>query len=146
MIKYIFLDLDSTICDDRHRRKLLPNYDAYHALCILDPPFTEVIKYVHSLSGHYSSVIEIITGRSDDFERETLEWLEQHSVWYSKLTMRPKGSYTPSKDLKLQRALELCKDKGHEPGTTLLIDDYDRTRFTFQRNGFLVMDPQEIIR
>jgi hypothetical protein len=80
----IVFDLDGTLTDDSHRRPLIAgksrddaSFDEFHKLCPDDAPVLPLIALFRTLLWSYKSV-EIWTGRSDAFRKETHIWLDAH--------------------------------------------------------------------
>lgn len=99
----IIFDLDRTLADTTHRLNLLPlgNYcetsvwKTFNMACIDDEPIRDNIALCNALNRNYAVVI--LTGRSDDVEKETRRWLERHGVQFYQLVMRSK--YDNRKDI-----------------------------------------------
>lgn len=106
---YIF-DIDGTLSDLSHRLHFIetkPNdWDAFFAACGDDVPHEDVIQMARVLCNTGSRII-LITGRSNQCERETRLWLEDHSVWYSQLLMRKQGDHRPDNIVKSELLDEL---------------------------------------
>ncbi|WP_207000643.1 phosphatase domain-containing protein [Trinickia mobilis] len=81
---YIF-DLDGTLALIEHRRHLVegPKKDwrAFFAACVDDKPNQPVIDTLKSL--RKSAEVWVWSGRSDEVQRETLQWLHKHGVFHS---------------------------------------------------------------
>lgn len=92
--QYVIMDLDGTLACGKHRLHLLPteNYHItaswipFNKACPDDAPIWDNIEVCNSLYKSY--IVIILTGRSDDAEKETVEWLAKHGVKYHYLVMR----------------------------------------------------------
>lgn len=93
----VIADLDGTITDETHRRKLIvdENVEAYFRACARDDPNEDVIETLNVL---YKAgfCIHIITGRSESVMAQTRDWLRQNLVKYDTLTMRSVKDYDPN--------------------------------------------------
>lgn len=92
----VIFDLDGTLADGTHRLHLLPkdNYSKtwawkpFNMACKDDEPIRDNIELCNALNRRYAVVI--LTGRSDDAEKETRMWLQRHRVEFYQLIMRSK--------------------------------------------------------
>lgn len=92
----VIFDLDGTLADGTHRLHLLPkdNYGEtwawkpFNMACKDDAPIKDNIELCNALNRRYAVII--LTGRSDDAEKETRMWLQRHRVEFYKLIMRSK--------------------------------------------------------
>ncbi len=140
MIKplYIF-DLDGTLALIDHRRHFVeskkPDWQSFFQACDKDQPNDPVIKIMERL--HESADIWIFSGRSDEVELKTLEWLAKHTSFVpgerDKLFMREAGDYTPDDILKQSwldsmRANDLLR-------LVAVFDDRDKVVNMWRKNG-----------
>lgn len=102
---YIF-DLDGTLALTYHRQHFLDNksdpdrWRKFFEACINDSPNIPVIDTMHKLIDSGADVW-IWSGRDGTVQRETLEWLQQHTgLEEEALSMRLPGDYTPDEELK----------------------------------------------
>lgn len=107
---YVF-DLDGTLADMEFRRHFVMNgnrdWKSFYKSCVEDHPNTPVIEALkaHVAAGHR---VEIWSGRSDEVEAETRDWLTAQGVDPALLTnMRAQTDYTPDYELK-RRWLKKC--------------------------------------
>lgn len=151
----IVIDLDGTMCDKSHREHLLPNYDAFHAACVHDPPNMPMVEVYRCLRFTMAALtqncIEIWSGRSEGLEgrirSDTLDWLRTHvslgfqesapTSYFSLVTltavrMRPYKDSTPDVDLKY-RWLQEARAVNKEPD--LVFDDRNRLVEMWRREG-----------
>lgn len=101
MLPFIVCDLDGTICDNEHRRHLVPtdgslttNWEKFNCACENDKPIWNTIEVLRMLqkTGSYGSTI-ILTGRGDSAREPTEKWLQKYDIKYDKLLMRPMGDH-----------------------------------------------------
>lgn len=99
----VIFDLDGTLADGTHRLHLLPkdNYNEtwawkpFNMACKDDAPIKDNIELCNALNRRYAVII--LTGRSDDAEKETRMWLQRHRVEFYQLIMR--GKHDNRKDI-----------------------------------------------
>lgn len=91
---YIF-DIDGTLSDLSHRLHFIQekpaDWRAFFAACPADKPITEVIEIAKALQPTHS--IELITGRSDEVEGQTAQWINDQGIFFSGLLMRKAGDH-----------------------------------------------------
>lgn len=108
---YIF-DLDGTLANIEHRLHFIQqrqkDWPGFFAACPYDKPIIETLKTLWSLRKG-GAEIWIWSGRSDEVRKETMAWLQDHSVFHSywnpmrapeSLMMRPAGDHQPDVKLK----------------------------------------------
>lgn len=139
----IICDIDGTIADVRHRlhyiqnpdgtKKAKPDWAAFHAACVDDPPFEDVIEIVNNLTYSVPSYrLFILSGRNEVVRTETEKWLEDH-VGYTSLTMRRANDRRPDTEVKLDMVLDL----GLTPDDVLCIfDDRQCVVDMWRANGY----------
>ena len=91
-MNWIF-DIDGTIADLSHRLHYIKDgkkdWKAFFANCGADAPIPEVIEIARLLT----PTILLVTGRSDECEYETINWLHEQMVPFGALYMRKEGDY-----------------------------------------------------
>lgn len=91
----IIFDLDGTLSDNRHREHLIQGdekqWREYLAKCVNDDSVQKMISKLNKMSEEYEIVI--LTCRSDEVKKETIEWLEENDVNYDRLIMLPEGRW-----------------------------------------------------
>lgn len=91
----VIVDYDGTLSDGKHRLHLLPTKDLhlteswseFNRAAVNDEPFINTIQVVNALWTAGLNVI-ILTGRSDEVEKESREWLWKHGVRFDHMIMR----------------------------------------------------------
>lgn len=91
----VIVDYDGTLSDGSHRLHLLPTKDLhlteswseFNRAAKDDAPISDTIAVVNGLWVSGFSVL-ILTGRSDEVEEESIEWLQRHGVKYDHMIMR----------------------------------------------------------
>ncbi len=105
--KIVIFDLDGTLTDPTHRLHLLDKDHkleakdclAFYAASKDDLPKPAIIRMTQILHAA-GYVICIFTGRGEEVEAETREWLAKYDVRYTNLLMRPAGCIKVDVDLK----------------------------------------------
>lgn len=102
--KFIIVDLDGTIADDRHRLHLIDRsaadpYERYHELCLNDAPMN--LSILH-LCDKLDILPAFVTSRPEKFRKDTTKWLgDIHKLpLESPLIMRPNDNKQSSPQLK----------------------------------------------
>lgn len=136
---YIF-DLDGTLADCTHRLHYIegPEKDwrAFFAACKADTPIWPAIRTLQDLQKS-GAEIWIWTGRSDEVEGETQQWLSDHKIFRNvpllswepfrvpeKLMMRKAGDYRPDHVLKGEWMARLEPPEAQR--LTAVFEDRDR--------------------
>lgn len=105
-------DIDGTIANIEHRlhhiKSASPNWRAFFAACVDDLPIEEVIELLRSLSE--SAEIIMVTGRSDEIEEPTLQWLRDYSVPFLSVYMRKAGDHRQDSVVKAELLDEILAD------------------------------------
>jgi phosphoglycolate phosphatase-like HAD superfamily hydrolase len=117
-------DLDSTLCNTRHRWHLSPmadpesSWEKYCAARIGDTPIPGVVAAARL---HYLyNQIHIWSGSESSSDQVTRRWLTRHRVPFDDLRQRPPGDDSPNAELKI-RFIEELRAKGIE--TVLFFED-----------------------
>ena len=150
----IICDIDGTIADVRHRlhyiqnedgsKKAKPDWDAFHAACVDDTPFRDVIRVVDTLRmgtcgcGYTRLKLYFLSGRNDVVRTQTEQWLEDVGDFghYAGLLMRKAGDRRPDTEIKL----EMIRELGLTPNDVLCIfDDRQCVVDMWRANGYRVM-------
>ncbi|QVW27704.1 polynucleotide kinase/phosphatase [Hafnia phage Pocis76] len=112
-MRYYIFDLDGTLADGTHRLHLLPKHDLhlteswieFNRACVNDAPIKDTIRVMNAIYDACEAADEgdqviILTGRSDDANRETIEWLYDMGCKYHRLEMRGKTDNRPDTTIK----------------------------------------------
>lgn len=135
-IKCFLFDLDGTLCSVEHRRKYVQgeykDWKAFNSACVLDKPVRHV-QIIHDLISFYSYKIIYCSGRTDEYRKETLEWLELHlGVSDPDLRMRKAGDHRPDNVVK-KEILDTIRKNGYDP--IAAFDDRDQVVAMWRENG-----------
>lgn len=138
----IVFDLDGTLALDHHRRHHLirefgkeKDWDSYFAACGSDTynePIAAVAQALY-LCGHH---LQIWSGRSKAYEKETIKWLDQHVCfhYFQSIRMREADDRTQDTDLKRSwlREQQLTDDP-----VTLVFEDRSRVVAMWREEGIV---------
>jgi len=143
MKNVIICDIDGTIADVRHRlpyiqnedgsKRSKPDWAAFHAACVDDLPFDDVIEVVNNLTYSVRSYrLYMLSGRNEVVRAETEQWLDNH-MGYTKLVMRKANDRRPDHIIKL----EMVRELGLTPDKVLCIfDDRQSVVDMWRENGY----------
>jgi len=105
-------DLDGTLCNVSHRRQYVAtkprNWDAWNAGLVNDKPNLAVLGIITSLTYYYPLIF--VSGRSDDYRKQTEEWLEKYDISYNALYMRKYKDHRDDAIVKGELADQIEKD------------------------------------
>ena len=151
MKKIIICDIDGTIANLRHRLHYIQNedgskkrykdtdWDSFHAACIDDEPYRDVIEIIQS---HVESdyPLYLFSGRNEAVRSETVDWLNRYisAAWWRcrGLKMRQANDRRPDTVVKL----EMMQELGFTPNDVLCIyDDRQNVVDMWRENGFRVL-------
>jgi len=107
--KSVFVDIDGTIADIRHRVHHINNddpshkkdWEAFYEDIKNDKPIIPTMNLVRSMHADGWFVI-LITGRDAERKHSTRTWLKKYNMPYDVLLMRPIGIHTT--DVEIKRA------------------------------------------
>jgi hydroxymethylpyrimidine pyrophosphatase-like HAD family hydrolase len=109
----VIFDLDGTLALTEHRQHFLEaepkDWRGFFAACKDDVPHEAVIKLLRGLQ-KTGFEVWIVSGRSDEVKKTTLDWLREHiGAWLvrvmlmgGRIVMRKEGDFTPDDELKKQ--------------------------------------------
>ena len=94
----VIVDLDGTIADASHRQHFVSGpgkkfWKRFFQAQVNDPPIQPVLNQVRELSREHEIVI--VTARPAMCRQGTEQWLEKHSVPYSRIYMRTDHDHRP---------------------------------------------------
>ena len=150
-MRYVF-DLDGTLADDSHRKRVLkapdPDWATYHSLCEHDTPIQPLVAILVDAVHSCRHDIEIWTARSEDVRDQTVRWLHEHARRVSireephpryfhedpvvDLRMRAHGDNAPDTEIK-RIWLREGRAQGREPH--LVFDDRRRVVDMWRAEG-----------
>ena len=133
-------DLDGTLSLCEHRLHFISgekrDWKSFYKASVDDEVNWPVYWVLNALY-HSGRKIVIISGRSDEVRKETLDWLSDHGIVCAGLYMRPDGDYTPDDQLKKR----LMEDAQQEMGFTkddviVIFDDRDKVVKMWRNAGY----------
>jgi hypothetical protein len=131
-------DLDGTLCNVSHRRQYVAtkprNWDAWNAGLVNDKPNLAVLGIITSLTYYYPLIF--VSGRSDDYRKQTEEWLEKYDISYNALYMR---KYKDHRDDAIVKG-ELADEIEKEYNILGVFDDRQRVIDMWINRGVFVFD------
>jgi len=133
------IDLDGSISDNSHRENLIEGenkkWREYLQKASEDDANEEILNFVQKLAEEQRIVI--LTCRSDEVKKETINWLNEHEVPFDDLIMLPEGRWELS-DSKFKR------DKLEEiENPVIAIDDKKENCEMFRQEGLEVYTVKE---
>ena len=135
---YIF-DLDGTLANIDHRLHLIkckkPDWPSFYRSCVSDKPKQWVIDLLNLC--RTKGEILILSGRSDEVEGYTRDWLRDNDVFYDYLAMRKAGDCTPDHVLKSEMIDDFLRDSSFK--VQFIVDDRQRVVDMWRSRGFNVL-------
>lgn len=102
---WIIVDLDGTLADIQHRLHFIkdgekPNWDGFNAACVDDIKVHPVAQTVDLFRNFGAVKVCIMTGRSQRYIEETVDWLRSRKIPYDALVMRAQGDFRSDTEVK----------------------------------------------
>lgn len=124
----VVVDLDSTLCDTRHRHVLAPkvelgverNWVAYSMACSDDIVIEGTRRTVKVLSVAHD--IHLVSFRNNEARERTMDWLWKNDVPYHSLKLKMPGEFDNQHDDYKVDYVKRLQAQGHE--VVLVIDDW----------------------
>ena len=137
----VIFDLDGTICNVSHRQQYVAskprNWNAWNKGLVNDVPHQPVKIVFDSIQKAAPDIdILLVSGRSDDYYNETVEWLNRYNYSYNKLYMRKQGDYRDDSIVKTEIADEIEKTYN----ILFVFDDRKRVVDMWVNRGIWVFD------
>jgi beta-phosphoglucomutase-like phosphatase (HAD superfamily) len=130
----VIFDLDGTLALIEHRQHFLKgkkNWREFFAACVDDPPNQPIIEVLRAL--HLSGKeIWIVSGRSNEVQHETVDWLKRNGIPYEQLIMRHVGDFRPDDVLKRHWLVNGTLPKER---VLMVFDDRDKVVEMWRREG-----------
>jgi len=121
-------DLDGTLTNNEHRQHFLEenpkNWKAFNEACGDDKPNWPIIKTLQMFNDGNDYVF-ILSGRSLDVHRQTIDWLKKYKIDHCGLYMRNIGDYRDDREIKRGFWVELNRlaDPKFTKDNTIIFDD-----------------------
>ena len=140
---YGIFDIDGTLSSDKDRRIFLGLglVDEYNRRCSTDQPKLSMLLIASDWVKSKNNGAIILTGRSDRWMEQTINWLTSNQIYYDKLIMRPHGLEIIDYEFKRQEILKL-KEQGIK--IRFAFDDKTECTDAIRKLGipcFLVLEP-----
>ena len=107
--KAILVDIDGTLADVDHRLHFIrgteregkgkKDWHSFHDQCIHDQPNLWCMELVKIYKENGFTII-LLTGRGEDYRKQTLTWLSQHNIPFDELHMRAKTTHLADYEVK----------------------------------------------
>tara|TARA_R110002020_G_scaffold171656_2_gene361679 strand:- start:747 stop:1235 length:489 start_codon:yes stop_codon:yes gene_type:complete len=106
----IICDLDGTLCNCEHRLQLAEEkrWDEFNEGCIDDLVYEDVANIVRNLK-EPEVQIYLVSGRTDNFKKQTEDWLVLNDIPYDRLYMRKEGDHRSDHIVKLEVLMKIKK-------------------------------------
>lgn len=138
----VICDIDGTLCDISDRLHLVKgtdkkDWDAFFANIPNDKPRMDVIRMIQVLSQRFNIVL--VSGRPEDYKKETIQWLENNNVPYETLIMRKSGDRRDDTIVKQ----EILDSYFRKDQIEFVFDDRPRVIRMWRSNGLTTIDVGE---
>lgn len=141
----IIVDIDGTIADCSHRRHHIcnpnKNWDDFFKDMVHDLPIKPVIDLVRELQYAAYDVL-FVTGRPEQYRKETKNWLIQNTLIPTYLFMRPEKDFRPDHIVK-KEILDNLRLQGFNP--KLAIDDRQCVVDMWRSEGLICLQNKDEI-
>ncbi len=135
----VCVDLDSTLCDTRHRRHLVrapddpqpTDWREYSLACADDPPIEGPIARVRLLARAYRIVI--VSARDEAARDLTVVWLRRHEVPYDRLILYRSG--VDDADIVAFKATQIGLLRAEGAEVVLMVEDAPTVAAAMQALG-----------
>lgn len=148
----VLFDLDSTLCNTRHRWPLSPisdpdsTWEIYAQACEGDDLVPGIMRALELHWPHHQ--IHICSNRPESAEKQTIRWLEKHQVKYDFLSLAPKAPAGEREEGTIwcaRRKTSYIRELMSRNITPVLFydDQADMTKIVYQETGvpFVIVNP-----
>lgn len=141
--KAIICDLDGTLCNIYHRQHYMrsrpKNWKAFYRAMGQDVAheFCRDILQKYRVRGY---VILLVTGRPEEYRRQTEQWLQDHEVEYDQLLMRETGDFRQDFVIKQELYQQVIKDSYN---IFFVLDDRDQVVKMWRSQGLTCLQVAE---
>jgi hypothetical protein len=127
-----------------------PDWKAYYEACDKDEPIKQAMKIIKCMFGwdYYARQedVHIWTDRCESVRLKTEKWLDENSLYYMKLKMRPLGNTDPVEVLKEKWLDEICTmqevfcGEREVHNVEMVFDAHPESIAMWKRRGVFVFD------
>jgi uncharacterized HAD superfamily protein len=136
--KALIIDLDGTLADIRVRLKHLEGKDkdwkSFNKTIETDELHEWCREIIHRFQEDHKIII--VSGRTDDLKKQTLEWLKKYDVPFDYLFMRKSKDFRPDNLIKLEIFENKIRDKFH---IVFVLDDRQKVVDMWRALGMVVL-------
>ena len=141
MKKAIIVDIDGTLANIDHRRHFLTEYPKKHGWskfnkCMQFDPVNEWCRALIISFRASGYAIILVSGRSNEFETKTMDWLKINDIQYDVLLMRMFNDYR-SDDVIKEEIYTVHIKNNYE--VCFCVDDRDRTVKKWRELGLVCL-------
>jgi phosphoglycolate phosphatase-like HAD superfamily hydrolase len=116
---YVIFDIDGTLADNTHRAHFIEgpkkNWDAFYGAMEFDEPIEPMLILADILYGEGIDIV-LCTGRPDSHQVQTIEWLDNHDIAWTRLYMRKATDHRSDTVVKLELLEQIRADHdGRDP-------------------------------
>lgn len=133
--KVVVVDLDGTLCDERHRVQFAQakEWDEFHSRLHMDKPYDDVHLMLKMLSFN-DFYIYAVTARSERWRNLTEDWLKKYKMPVNALLMRKDNDYARAGEVKLTLLEEHFGDKAVVLNTVFMVLENNSRSVELMRN------------
>lgn len=130
----IVFDLDGTLADSKWREHYLniSDWKTFYKESVNDKPIESIYYLIGRLASYKD--VAIVTGRPQEYEEITKEWLSRNHIYYDMFAMRKTGDFRSAAIVKT----ELIKNLNVEP--TVIFEDNPKVAEAFRKEGWFVLE------
>lgn len=154
MAEWVVFDLDGTLADITHRLHFLKgvkveganewagttkkDWNGFNANLHLDVVKKD-IRQLHRMVFDAGYNIAIVTGRSSQYSKQTIQWLLENNIPYNELHMRPEGNFQSDYIVKQK----IYDDHFKHRKIIFVVDDRDQVVQMWRDNGITCLQCQK---
>lgn len=134
----IIVDMDATLCLNTTARPFFGPGAAEKMAD--DEPINEICNLVRHYCNDSNAAFIVLTGRDESCREATLEWLDKHWLYPTKLLMRPEGSFLSGPDQKKLIYEREIKDKYY---VDFVLEDSSKVVKMWRELGLICLQPND---
>jgi len=145
---WVIFDLDGTLADISHRLHFIrsseekenfkKDWNSFNS-GIPEDKLKLPIAALHKMCFDNGYNIAIVTGRSKDYQVETIKWLMNNQIHFDEIHFRPAGNYHSDYIVKQ----EIYDKHFKERNVLFVVDDRDQVVEMWRRNGVTCLQCQK---